>query len=278
MRGPRMPRKTIIITGGSDGIGAAAARRLAADGHEVVIVGRNPEKTAAVAKDVGIAHHVADFADLSQVRDLAATLLESHPAIHVLANNAGGIMGHREVTVDGHEKTHQVNHLAPFVLTMELMPALEAGRATVIQTSSAAALRFAAFDIDDLHGERGYAPQTAYGNGKLANILFTEELQRRYGDRGISAVSFHPGLVATGFASETTHYMKWLYHGPLKRLFTISADEGAGQLVWLATGEPGVDFEPGRYYESYKVATKVAPELGDADLARDLWERSASLV
>lgn len=273
-----MPRKTIIITGGSDGIGAAAARRLAADGHEVVIVGRNPEKTAAVATEIGIAHHVADFADLSQVRDLAATLLESHPEIHVLANNAGGIMGHRELTVDGHEKTHQVNHLAPFVLTMELMPALEAGRATVIQTSSAAALRFADFDIDDLHGEHGYAPQTAYGNGKLANILFTEELQRRYGDRGISAVSFHPGLVATSFASETTHYMKWLYHGPLKRLFTISADEGAGQLVWLATGEPGVDFEPGRYYESYKVATKVAPELGDADLARDLWERSASLV
>ncbi|WP_062132492.1 SDR family NAD(P)-dependent oxidoreductase [Demequina aestuarii] len=273
-----MSRKTIVITGGSDGIGAAAARRLAADGHEVVIVGRNPEKTAAVAREVGIAHHVADFADLSQVRDLAATLLRAHPSIDVLANNAGGIMGHRELTVDGHEKTHQVNHLAPFVLTMELMPALEAGRATVIQTSSAAALRFSDFDIEDLQGERDYAPQTAYGNAKLANILFAEELQRRYGDRGIAPVSFHPGLVATGFAAGTTHYMRWLYQTPLKRLFTISADEGAGQLVWLATGEPGVDFAPGRYYESYKVATKVARELGDAALARELWERSATLV
>lgn len=273
-----MARKTIVITGASDGIGAAAARKLAADGHEVVIVGRNPEKTAAVASELGLTHHIADFADLSQVRALAATLLEAHPAIHVLANNAGGIMGHREMTVDGFEKTHQVNHLAPFVLTMELMPALEAGRATVIQTSSAAALRFAKFDVDDLQGEQGYAPQTAYGNAKLANILFTEELQRRYGDRGIAAVSFHPGLVATGFATGTTHYMRWLYQTPLKRLFTISADEGAGQLVWLSNGEPGVDFEPGRYYESYKVATKVAPELGDADLARQLWERSATLV
>ncbi|MFC8596952.1 SDR family NAD(P)-dependent oxidoreductase [Isoptericola sp. NPDC057191] len=271
-------RKTIVITGASDGIGAAAARQLHRDGHEVVIVGRNATKTRAVADELGAPHLVADFADLAQVRELAARLSADHPRIDVLANNAGGMMGDRALTVDGYEKTFQVNHLAPFLLTTLLVPTLVASRATVVQTASVAAKRFARFDLDDLQNTHGYSPLRAYGNGKLANILFTEELQRRYGDQGISAVAFHPGVVASGFASDTTHAMRYLYHGPLKRLFTITADQGADQLVWLSEGAPGTDFLPGAYYESRKVATKVSREVGDVRVARELWERSAALV
>ncbi|GAA1977893.1 SDR family oxidoreductase [Isoptericola halotolerans] len=271
-----MPR-TIVITGASDGIGAAAARRLVRHGHQVVLVGRSAEKTAAVADELGVPSFVADFAELAQVRRLAEELLGACPRIDVLANNAGGIMGDRTLTVDGYEKTFQVNHLAPFLLTELLMPALVAGRATVIQTASRAAQVFSRFDVDDLQNAERYAPHRAYGNGKLANILFTEELQRRYGDQGISAVAFHPGVVATGFAGDTTHVLRRIYHGRLKRLFTVSPERGADQLVWLAEGTPGETFAPGAYYEHRRITTGVRRKA-DPGAARELWERSAAMV
>ena len=275
---PDATSRTIVITGASDGIGAAAARTLAAAGHEVVIVGRSPEKTRAVAEEVGAPFHVADFADLSQVRALARDLQEAHPRIDVLANNAGGIMGERSLTVDGFEKTFQVNHLAGFLLTQLLLPTLVSSRATVVQTASAAARLFGRFDIDDLQNEKGYSPQKAYGNGKLENILFTRELQRRHGSDGIAAVAFHPGVVGTNFASDTTHLMRFIYHTPgLKRLFTTSPDTGADQLVWLAQSTPGSDWEPGAYYEKRRV-TRSAPAASDDTLAAALWEASEDMV
>ncbi|MHA6523548.1 SDR family NAD(P)-dependent oxidoreductase [Tessaracoccus sp. G1721] len=270
-------QKTIVITGASDGIGAAAARELSRSGHAVVVVGRSPSKTRAVADELGAPFHVADFADLSQVRTLAADLLAVHPRIDVLANNAGAIMGERTLTVDGNEKTFQVNHLAPFLLTTLLMPALVAAKATVVQTSSGAARAFGRIDLDDLQNSRRYSPTRAYGNGKLANILFTTELQRRYGGEGVAAVAFHPGVVGSNFAAETNHPTRIFYHGPLKRLFTVSNEKGADQLVWLAEGRPGITFEPGAYYESRRVA-KLHPQAKDARLARELWERSVALV
>ena len=275
---PDATSRTIVITGASDGIGAAAARTLSSAGHDVVIVGRSPDKTAAVATELGVPFHVADYANLSQVRRLADELQQAHPRIDVLANNAGGIMGDRTMTVDGFEKTFQVNHLGGFLLTELLMPTLVASRATVIQTASAAAKLFSRFDIDDLQNERDYSPQKAYGNGKLENILFTRELQRRHGADGISAVAFHPGVVATNFASDTTHLMRFIYHTPVvNRLFTTSPDKGADQLVWLATATPGTDWEPGAYYEKRQVTTSALAAHDDT-LAHALWEASEGMV
>ena len=125
--------RTVVITGASDGIGAAAARRLHADGHRVVVVGRSPE-TRAVAAELGVQHHVADFARLDDVRALAADLA-SLERIDVLANNAGGIFGDRTLTADGFEKTLQVNHLAPFLLTALLLDTLLASGAAVVNLS-----------------------------------------------------------------------------------------------------------------------------------------------
>ncbi|HEY0240804.1 MAG TPA: SDR family NAD(P)-dependent oxidoreductase, partial [Friedmanniella sp.] len=186
-----MPNQTIVITGASDGIGAAAARKLSAEGHEVVLVGRSPDKTAAVANELGAPYLVADFSDLAEVRTLADRLATTYPRIDVLANNAGGIMGHRQLTVDGFELTFQVNHLAPFLLTNLLLPVLTTSRAKVIQTASIAARMFGHLDLDDLGLEQGYSPDRAYGNGKLENILFTRELDRRFADQGIAAAAFH---------------------------------------------------------------------------------------
>lgn len=273
-----MTRQTIVITGASDGIGAAAARRLHADGHEVVLVGRSPAKTGALAAELGARSYTSDFADLDDVRRLADGLGSNHPRIDVLANNAGGIMGHRQLTGDGFESTFQVNHLSPFLLTNLLLPTLISSNARVVQTASIAARLFGHVDLDDLQLERGYSPDRAYGNGKLQNILFTRELDRRHRADGIAAAAFHPGIVGTSFASDTTHPMRFLYHTPLiKNLFTISPERGAKGLVWLATQEPGRAWPTGEYFERNKVA-KSNPQARDADLARGLWDRSAELV
>lgn len=270
--------KTIVVTGASDGIGAAAARRLHADGHRVVVVGRSPEKTAAVAKELGVDHFVADFAVLDQVRELAAGLDAACPRIDVLCNNAGGVFGDRAKTVDGFEKTFQVNHLAPFLLTQLLLDKLIAGDASVIQTSSIAARMTGKIEMDDLEHDRDFNANVAYGTVKLENILFTKELHRRYHDRGISSAAFHPGVVATGFAAESRSWLRHLYTNPIGRLFMTSPEKGCDQMVWLAEGQPGEDWESGTYYEKREPTSRVNPQALDDPLAEWLWERSEALL
>lgn len=269
--------RTIIITGASDGIGLAAARQLQAAGERVVIVGRNPAKTEAAGRELDAPWHVADFAELDQVRALAATLLESYPRIDVLANNAGGIFGDRTLTRDGFEMTFQVNHLAGFLLTNLLLDRLIESGASVVQTSSLAAQRFSRFDIDDLQGERRFTASTAYGNAKLENILFTKELARRYGRDGISAAAFHPGAIASSFASGSNGLWHWMYTNPLAARLLTSTEVGGSRLAWVAAGAPGVDWQSGGYYANNKAA-KTTPLAADPLLAQRLWNTSAEMV
>jgi NAD(P)-dependent dehydrogenase (short-subunit alcohol dehydrogenase family) len=270
-----MPQRTIVITGASDGIGAAAARKLAETGERVVVVGRSPEKTAAVAAELGADYFLCDFAELAQVRQLATALRDKYERIDVLVNNAGGIMAGHELTSDGHEKTFQVNHLAPFLLTTELMDVLAASRATVINTSSAAN-GFGRLDLADLNSTRKYSTNRAYGTAKLANILFTSELQNRYGAAGISAAAFHPGVVATNFAAESTSWFRHAYKTVLNR-FLLTSEQGADTLVWLATSAPGRDWVPGAYYVKRALA-KANKQAYDPEFAREFWDRSLELV
>ncbi len=270
--------KTIVITGASDGIGAAAARVLAAAGHRVAVVGRSPEKTEKVARELAADHFVADFTSLADVRRLAAELDETYPRIDVLANNAGGILGDRTKTVDGFERTVQVNHLAPFLLTGLLLDKLLASRATVIQTSSAGARLFGRLDVDDLDHDHDFTPHRAYGTAKLENILFTTELHRRFHDQGLSSAAFHPGGVATNFGAESTSFFRPLYQSRIGKMVLATPERGAAQLVRFAQTEPDVDWQSGAYYEGGRVARRVNPQARDADLARRLWDRSAELV
>ncbi|MFD9001539.1 SDR family NAD(P)-dependent oxidoreductase [Streptomyces sp. NPDC059582] len=270
--------KTIVITGASDGLGAAGARRLHQDGHRVVIVGRSPEKTAKIADELGADRFLADFTSLADVRKLAAELDAACPRIDVLINNAGGIYGDRDRTVDGFEKTLQINHLAPFLLTNLLMGKLLAGKASVIQTSSVGARLFGKLDIDDLDNDTDYTAHRAYGTAKLENILFTKELHARFASHGLSAAAFHPGAVATNFASGSKSFMRPIYNNPLSRLFMVSPEKGARQMVWLAEGTPGTEWQSGTYYENGKPARRNNPQADDRDLARELWNRSTELV
>jgi NAD(P)-dependent dehydrogenase (short-subunit alcohol dehydrogenase family) len=272
-----MHPRTIVITGASDGIGAAAARELAAQGDRVVVVGRSAHKTRAVAESIGAPHHLADFARLDEVRALVEELRDRYPTIDVLVNNAGGIMGRRELTDDGFEKTLQVNHLAPFLLTHLLMDRLTAADATVVNTSSAAARLFGSIDLDDLDNGRRYSPNKAYGDGKLANVLFTRELHRRFADQGIATAAFHPGTVATNFAADSTSVMRWVYRTPLRHLVLTSPEAGADTLVWLVRSAPGQDWVSGEYYERRRPA-RTNPQADDAGLAEAFWDASARMV
>lgn len=266
---------TVILTGASDGIGRAAARELHRTGHEVVLVGRSPEKTSAVARELDAEHHIADFAKLDDVRALADTLAERHETIDVLVNNAGGIMGQRRTTVDGHELTLQVNHLAPMLLTTRLMPKLIESSATVIATSSMMA-RTGRITLDDLNLTRRYSAGRAYGAAKLATILFTRELHRRYGDDGVAAASFEPGAVATSFGSTGPPAVRFVFQSTVKRLMR-TPEQGADTLVWLATTEPGVSWQRGGHFEKRR-AKRTHSSAEDTALALGLWERSMAML
>jgi NAD(P)-dependent dehydrogenase (short-subunit alcohol dehydrogenase family) len=270
--------RTIVITGASDGLGAAAAKRLSRSGEHVVVVGRSPQKTAAVASDIGADHLVADFADLGQVRKLADDLLSRYPRIDVLANNAGGLFGARQVTVDGHEKTFQVNHLAPFLLTNLLLDRLIESKASVVNTSSVGNKLFGRLDIDDLESEHDYSAQRAYGTAKLENILFTRELHRRYHDAGISTAALHPGGVASNFGNESpSRVLGLVYRTPLKNLALITPEQGSDLLVWLICATPGEDWTAGEYYSGHSIG-KANKQAYDPHLARELWDRSAAMI
>ncbi len=270
-----MTDQTIIVTGASDGIGAAAAAQLAELGNTVVVVGRSPEKTAAVAQDIGAQHFTADFASFAEVRDLAATLLERYPRIDVLANNAGGLMSKREVTIDGHEKTMQVNHYSPFLLTTLLLPRLIESKARVINTASVAN-RFGKIDFDNLELDTGYSAEKAYGNSKLANILFTRELHARYAESGIVTAAFHPGVVASNFAADSSSWLSLAY-SRFARRFLLSSEQGADTLVWLATARPDIDFAASETYEK-RALLKINPQAFDVDVAAKLWDLSEAFT
>lgn len=275
-----MTPKTIVLTGASDGIGAASARQLAASGHRLILVGRSPEKTRAVAADTGAEWFTADFSRLDDVRELATKIADAvgDGGIDVLANNAGGIFGDQTPTVDGFEKTLQVNHLAPFLLTNLLLPSLRTGRAAIINTSSVAHRLFGRIDIDDLDNRKNFSANRAYGDAKLANVLFTKSLHTKFHGEGLTSVAFHPGTVQTNFASDSNTLMRFVYRTPLKRLLLISSEKGGSTLSWFVEGTPDETWISGEYYDERVLTRRVNPRIEDAALAEALWRKSAELV
>lgn len=262
-----------VITGASSGIGARAAITLAEQGWDVAVVGRNPERTRAVALESGGTPFIADYDRLDDVRALAAALLEQYPRIDVLANNAGGLVHRRGRSVDGHERTIQHNHLASFLLTNLLLPRLEASGARVIATASYAN-RWAQLDVDDLDFDHHpwLGGWRAYGTSKLATILFTRELARR---SSVGAYAFHPGYVSTGFGHETRllKVAQFVGRGRLGR----TPEQGAAPLVHLATVET-VPAPSGTYFDGLKPDGRTHQVAKDAAVAAALWEKSARLV
>jgi NAD(P)-dependent dehydrogenase (short-subunit alcohol dehydrogenase family) len=275
-----MTGKTVVVTGASSGIGAVAARRLAGLGADVVPVGRSPERTREVAREIGVEPLIADFASFEQVRRLADELLRRCPRIDVLVNNAGGLFTPRTLTEDGHEKTLQVNHLSTFLLTAllreRLVGSAESGPVRVVTTSSIGN-RFGNVRLDDLEREkRPWNGFLAYCATKLENVLFTRELSRRSAGTSVEAVCFHPGNVATEFGSGSL-FPGVFYRNPFTRkAVLIPPEQGAAPLVWLASAPAG-ELKDGAYYDRFDKGG-VNRQAKDEKLAAGLWERSEELT
>lgn len=263
--------KTVVITGSSDGIGKVAAKELVKLGHEVIIIGRNVQKTKAVANSLKAKYFIADFSKLDEINKLALDL-NKLPKIDVLINNAGAVFNERKDTIDGIEQTFQVNVLSMFLLTNLLLDKLSESKATVITTTSIAANMFGnKLDLANIDNKKGYSSFKAYGESKLCDLLLTKEFHNRYNERGVSFVAFEPGVPRTNFACEGKALLKFAYHSPLKYLFTSSPLSSAKRMVFLANGENKISFNSGLIYkkngkiykEKYKVSNDISKELFD---------------
>lgn len=265
--------RTIVITGASSGIGANTAERLAEQGWDVAVVGRNPERTRRVAAEVGGSAFVADFDRLDEVRELAAALDERYASIDVLANNAGGLVSKRGISADGHERTLQHNHLAPFLLTTLLLPKLETSRARVIGTASVANA-FGSLRLDDLEWRRRAwaGGWRAYGTSKIATIVFGRELARR---TSLESYTFHPGLVSTSFGADST--MMKIGSALSGGRYGISAEQGATPLVHLATVEE-VAAPNGSYFDGLKLSDRVHKSAAESNIGERLWSATEELL
>lgn len=246
--------------------------QLAERGWDVAVVGRNPGRTRDVAAAVSGTAFVADYNSLAEVRALATALLERYPRIDVLANNAGGLVGRRGRSVDGHEQTLQHNHLAPFLLTNLLLPRLVASDARVVNTASLAN-RGGTIRLDNLDGTgRAYLGGfPAYCNAKLATVLFTRELAKR---SPVTAYSFHPGFVSTSFGHNSA-FVRWGLSLLASR--QISAEQGAQPLVQLASVD-SLGAASGTYFDGLYPNGATARRAQDDNLAAQLWDTTARLV
>ncbi|MGH3207698.1 MAG: SDR family NAD(P)-dependent oxidoreductase [Trebonia sp.] len=275
-----------VVTGASSGIGKSTAIKLAALGWKVIGVGRDPQRSAAAeaeiaaaAGDRGFTMLRADFTLMAEVKRVADEVGSRTGRLDVLVNNAGGVRDQRYITAEGTEATFAANHLAPFLLTRELMPLLKAsaasrpaGTARVIAVSSTAHRMVEGLDWDDLQSLGGFQPAFAYGRAKLASILFTRELARRAEPDGIVAQVMHPGRVASNFASHGDEGMRKY----MASADTVSPDEPAETLTWLAT-EPEGGHPGGRYFYQKAEESPAAAAQDDA-AARRLWTESETLL
>src|SRR5437763_5124329 len=279
---PLMAGKSVLVTGGTGGIGKATAIGLAALGARVGITGRDQARTEAAAAGIGAAtgspavdSFAADMSVQAGVHRLAALVLDTYPRLDVLVNNAGGFWAHRHLTADGLEHTFALNHLAPFLLTSLLLDRLTASAPARIVTVSSGAHAKGRIDFDDLQGERNYSGQRAYSQSKLASVMFTYELARRLEGTGVTATVLHPGVVRTSFGAEdqAAHFAAMIR---VARLFMKTPAQGAVTPVYLASS-PEVEGITGRYFANRKPKTSPKAACDTAAAAR-LWQASADLA
>jgi NAD(P)-dependent dehydrogenase (short-subunit alcohol dehydrogenase family) len=205
-----MRGKTLVITGGTSGIGEVAAVALAKMGARIVLVARDKARGDATlarlrATAPGVAHslHFADLLRLVEMKRVAAQIADHEPRIDILINNAGALFATRQLTEDGLERTFALNHMAYFVMTEGLRERLTAPDPARIINTASAAHQGATLDFDDLQSAKTFGAMKTYGRSKLCNILFTRELARRLRGTGITANCLHPGFVSTRFGDQS---------------------------------------------------------------------------
>jgi len=276
-----MKGKIVLVTGATSGIGKETALGLAKMGATVVLVGRSREKLDKVASSIASATGnrtidtlICDLTSMENVRKLASDFKHKYQRLDVLINNAGEIVGERRTTVDGFEYTLALDHLSHFLLTMLLLDRIKASAPARIINVSSSAHMLGRIDFEDLMGEKKYNPMKAYGQAKLANLLFTYELAGRLAGTGVTANAVHPGAVRTNFGKGMKG--RWRVFLWLGSPFLIDAEKGAETSIFVASS-PKVAGVAGKYFVKKK-EKKSSKRSHDQTAAKRLWEVSSELT
>ena len=277
-----MQGKICMVTGANSGIGEATALGLAQMGATVVMICRDQTKGEEAQNQIktksgnnAVDLLLADLSSQQSIRQLVENFQQNYTQLHVLINNAGVFMMSRKATVDGLEMTFAVNYLAPFLLTNLLLDKLQNSAPARIVNVSSESHQSGYIKIDDLQAEKGYRSWNAYGQSKLALVMFTYELARRLQGTDMTVNCLHPGFVSTNIGqSDTAPIVRTL----VKFIFSrgISPEEGAKTSIYLASS-PEVEGVTGKYFAKC-IPIRSAPISYDKSLQQQLWEQSAKLV
>src|SRR2546428_5176792 len=276
-----MKDKVVMITGANSGIGKAATLALAKMGATIVMVARNAEKGEAARSEIiresqnnSIDLLLADLSSLESVRQLATEFQKKYPKLHILINNAGLFNQRRHVTTDGYENTFATNYLAAFLLTNLQLEQLKASAPSRIINVSSVGHYKGHINFDDLNLEKEYGGWKAYGQSKLALVLFTHELAKKLQGTGVTVNAVHPGTVATNIWTRPFGPVGFIM--ALPKLFMTSPEKGAETIVYLASS-PDAKGLNGEYVEKLKVK-KSSDESYNEEIAQRLWDVSAKLT
>ena len=278
-----MQGKVVVLTGGTSGIGEAAAVKLAEMGARLGLVARDASRAAAILNRLqkvspATPHttHLADLSLVAETRRVAREIAAAEARIDVLINNAGLICARRQVTAEGYELTFAMNHLAYFVLTHGLLPRMLGSAPTRIVNTASDVHRGAKLDFRDLQSEHRYSGFGAYAKSKLANVLFTNELARRLSGSGVTANSLHPGVVSSRFGLPREGQGGDPSSARFLSAHGISPEEGAETIVYLASSVDAAKAS-GRYFNQCR-AVAPSEEAQDRATAEKLWEESERLA
>ncbi len=277
-----MTDKVCIVTGSNSGIGKATAMALAKKGAIVVMIVRNPEKGETARQEIinesgneFVDLLVADLSSMDEIRRVAGEFKQKYSKLDVLINNAGGLLNQYHETSDGFEMTFAINHLAPFLLTHELLEPLKTAAPSRVINVSSGAHTMGKIDFDNLQSEKGYRGFRAYGNAKLMEIMTTYEMARKLEGTGVTVNVMHPGFVRTNFAkSDAGRGMRLILK--LSSPFAKSPEKGAETSVYLATA-PEVENVTGKYFANRK-EIKSSKVSYNRELQQKLWERTEELI
>ncbi len=278
----KLEGKVCLITGGTEGIGKAAALELARRGVTLTVVGRNREKTERVVGELKAAggHDrvgmlLGDMSKIADVKAVAKEFAAKNERLDILINNAGAWFEKYGLTSDGIEQTFALNHLSYFVLTRDLLELIRKTPGARVVSTSSGAHQMSRFDLQTVVKRNGSAGFPAYADSKLANVLFTLELAKRLSGTTAVANCYHPGFVRSAFGWNNGGFIK-AFFGLGQRLVARSPEKGAETMLWLATNPEAAGFS-GQYFFDMK-ARRPKARGDDEGLARALWDLSENLV
>ncbi len=270
--------KKMVISGATSGLGKAAVNKLAEQGNDLILIGRSKEKGQALIDSLykrfpeqSFHYYSADCSSIDATKQTVEAIKKEHDKIDVILNNVGGVFSKFELTKEGYERTIATNHLSYFVFTLGLLPLLNKQNGRIVNVASKSHLK-GTLDIDSFTKKKDYFIMKAYGQSKLANIMFTYSLKEKLKDTGITVNALNPGKVKTDIGGKAKHWLHQLAWGFSVGTSGITLDEGVRTHVFLASHPDAANIN-GKYFDNMKLLL-TSEESYDKKKQADLWKWS----